>query len=489
LGIIVKQTIKGTIYSYLGVGLGFITTAILLPHLLKPEEIGLLNLLVAFSAIFAQFASLGMNSVTTRLFSYFRSIENNHHGFLFILISVSLIGFILSTVGYFILKPSIIENNIEKSYLFVEYIYYLVPLVFFTLFFIVLDNYNKVLFNASYGIFLKEFYQRILILISIILFALKLISFRYFVLTYVISLSLPTINLIIHLIRKKEFSLKYSSLLLKQKMRKSMYSVAFFGILGGFSGATIGYVDKIMVNALLDIQSTGIYATAAFFGVIVIIPSRSLLKIASAVIADAWKAKNLFIIKDVYYKSCINQLIIALLIFIGIWANINNVFKIIPAEFIRGKYVIFFICLANLIDMGTGVNGIIIGTSKYYRWQTYFIIFLAVLTIISNYLLIPKWGITGAAIATALSGFIYNFSRYIFLLVIYKFQPFNYKYLIVLTIGVISYYGSTLLPELSNFILDIIFRSGIIIVIYLPMIYFFNISSDLNQKINEVFKR
>ena len=184
MGIIVKQTIKGTIYSYLGVGLGFITTAILLPHLLKPEEIGLLNLLVAFSAIFAQFASLGMNSVTTRLFSYFRSIENNHHGFLFILISVSLIGFILSTVGYFILKPSIIENNIEKSYLFVEYIYYLVPLVFFTLFFIVLDNYNKVLFNASYGIFLKEFYQRILILISIILFALKLISFRYFVLTY-----------------------------------------------------------------------------------------------------------------------------------------------------------------------------------------------------------------------------------------------------------------------------------------------------------------
>ena len=41
LGIIVKQSIKGTIFVYLGVLLGFITTAILFPRIYSPAENGL----------------------------------------------------------------------------------------------------------------------------------------------------------------------------------------------------------------------------------------------------------------------------------------------------------------------------------------------------------------------------------------------------------------------------------------------------------------
>lgn len=51
---------------YIGVFIGFITTAVLFPRILTEEEIGLINTLLAYSIVFAQFATLGFNSVITK---------------------------------------------------------------------------------------------------------------------------------------------------------------------------------------------------------------------------------------------------------------------------------------------------------------------------------------------------------------------------------------------------------------------------------------
>ncbi|HNV96066.1 MAG TPA: polysaccharide biosynthesis protein, partial [Bacteroidales bacterium] len=72
MGIIRKQTILGTIYTYLGAGLGVFTNLILLAWFFTPEQIGLLNVLVAYSLLFSQLANLGFDNVTIRLFPYFR---------------------------------------------------------------------------------------------------------------------------------------------------------------------------------------------------------------------------------------------------------------------------------------------------------------------------------------------------------------------------------------------------------------------------------
>ena len=60
MGIIIKQSIKGSIWSYLGVGVGFITTAYLFPNYLDTDTIGLFSLLVSWSILLSQFFSLGI---------------------------------------------------------------------------------------------------------------------------------------------------------------------------------------------------------------------------------------------------------------------------------------------------------------------------------------------------------------------------------------------------------------------------------------------
>ncbi len=148
-----------------------------------------------------------------------------------------------------------------------------------------------------------------------------------------------------------------------------MISVAIFSILAGIGGNIVFSFDKIIVNQMLGLSATGVYTIAFFFGTLVVIPSRPLLKISGTLIADAWKRNDVSYITDIYKRSCINQFIIAAFLFGGIWVNIDNILIILGPEYASGKWVIFFIGLGYLIDMATGVNGLIIGYSKYYVWR------------------------------------------------------------------------------------------------------------------------
>ena len=103
---------------------------------------------------------------------YFRDDKRRHNGFLIIALSVALIGFLFVITVFLTIKPQILEKNIEKSPLLIEYVMFIVPLVFFNLFYSIFDNYYKVLFNAVIGTFLKEVLQRLLILIAVLFISL-----------------------------------------------------------------------------------------------------------------------------------------------------------------------------------------------------------------------------------------------------------------------------------------------------------------------------
>ena len=351
MGIIIRQALKGSIYSYIGVGLGFIITAKLLPNLFSTEQVGLLKILISFSVVFVQIGNLGFNSVTIRKFAYFRNFKNNHNGFLFIALIYFILGLILFLAFFFILQPVLIKNNIEKSALLSEYFLYIIPLVFFTQIFTFLDVYYSVLMNAAKGTFLREVLQRIAIVISISLYWIDLIDFDQFLFLYIASFCLPTIIIIISLIGEKQISLRPNFDFLDKTLIFSIISVSLFGSLNNFTSVFIFNIDNLMINAMIGLSATGIYSVMFFFGAIIKIPARSLIKISNVVIAESWKNNDFKNINDVYYKSTINQSIIGILFFLGIWGNIDNILRFIPEEYAAGKFVILFISLGNLIDM------------------------------------------------------------------------------------------------------------------------------------------
>jgi O-antigen/teichoic acid export membrane protein len=486
VGEIRRQSISGTIYSYIGVALGFIITAILYTRALTTEQVGLLRVMVSYATLFAQFASLGINAVSVRMFPYFRDSGKKHHGFLGIALLVGTVGFVLTAIVFLLLRPYVVEQAEDKSELFIQYFYYVVPLILFTLIFNIFDTYYRVLYNAVKGILAKEVIQRTGILLVILLFFVDLISFHQMILLYLVVMISPSIILLVSLIQSRQLFLKPDFQFIDRNLRREMISVGFFGILASYSGMLVMNIDVLMINDMLGLSDAGIYTVTFYFGTLILIPLRTMGKISSVIISDAWKKNDLETISSIYRKSSLSLSVVGLLLFIGIWGNIDNVFHIINDEYLPGKMVIFYIGLANLCDIFLGVSSHIIVNSKYYRYLSYFMVVLAILLIITNLILIPVIGIVGAAIASLLSKFLFNFIKFLFLYRKFGFQPFDYKFLLLILISLASYWVSTFIPPFSNFILDILIRSTAITLLFGIPVYYFRISEDINQKFDDV---
>ena len=483
MGIIQKQAIKNTFYTYLGAVLGFLTSSFFFPHIFSTDENGLRIVITSIALLFAQFANLGFSNVTIRFFSHFRSKENKHHGFLFYPVIISVIGFSLWLILFLIFKSDIVSMNSEKSKLLADYILYLIPFVFSLVFFNVLDAYARAVYSSVVGIFLKELLQRVLIIISALLYFFSVINFKGMVIGYIISFAIPTIVLAMYLIRSGEWSLKPDTSKLSKSLASDMIRMGLFSILSGVASVTIAEIASIMVNQKLGLSAAGIYGILAGFGLIIALPARALYRISSTVIADAWQKNDVKSIKSIYSKSCITQLLIGSFLFLGLWCNIDSVLSLLPPQYAVGKYIIFFIGLGNLVEMATGVNGIIIANSKYYKYDAFFMVALIGITIITNIIFIPIYGIIGSAIASAVTITTFNVARYLFLFLKFGMQPYNMQSLKVLLVSITVFALSSLIPYFDNFFVNIFLHSAPIVIAFWILIVKMLVSEEIYSRL------
>lgn len=488
MGVIKRQTIKGSIYSYLGVAIGFLYTY-LSTHWLSKEQIGLTGVLVAYSAIYSQFSTLGFTKVIERLFPYFRDKDKNHNGFVFLVLSVGLIGFILSLLSFFILKPAFIGNDPNSSALLVKYIWYLVPLIFFRMFTVMLDTYNKMLYDATTGSILTDFVYRVGALMLLAAYFLKWITFSQFVFGFVVSLCFPAMYLAGLLIYRRQLNLHPKLEFIQPSLRKEMISLSFFGLLSSVSSVALLNVDTILVQKILGLTTTGVYTISFFFGTIILIPGVALGKISSTFIAEAWKTNDLKMIKDIYFKSSINQLFISLLLFILLVTNLHNVYKVLGADFSGGEWVIILIALSKLIVSSTGSSVQIIGTSHKFKIQTYSMAVLVVISVIFYLIFIPLYGMIGAALGSLFSISIAALLRVFYLKQSMNLFPYRLVHLKCVAIGIVALAVGKLIPVIDNFYIDLILRCSAVSIVFIGLCYLFHITEDMNQMADKLLKK
>jgi O-antigen/teichoic acid export membrane protein len=487
LGIIEKQATRNAIYSYLGAGLGFLTV-MWMSHLFVPAENGVLRVLVSYAALFAQFANLGFTSVTSRFFPYFRNKDKGHHGFLFYALIVTAIGFLICYVVFILLQPTLIARNQEKSQLFVTYLFYLMPLTLFTVFFNIFDSYLRSTYNSVIGSFSKEFLQRLLILLLLLAYFMKMFDFTVFILLYISVTCLPTLILLLFIMQQGEWHIKPVRGFLSKELRTEMIRLGIYSILAGGAGAIVLNIDAIMINSMLGENYAGIYGIAFYFGTIILIPARSLYRIMSGIVAEAFKNDDLREIGALYRKSCNSQMTIGLLLYIGIVANIGNIMTLLPPAYAEGKNVILVLSLGYLVEMATGINQVIIANSKYYRFDAFFVFLMVGLVVGANLIFIPLYGITGSAIATAVTVSANNLLRFLFLKIKYGMQPYDFNSLKLLLIAAISLAPGIFLPYIHDKYSDIALRSAIVGGLFLLLTLKTEAAPELNVKIRKNLK-
>ncbi|MDR9418101.1 lipopolysaccharide biosynthesis protein [Gracilimonas sp.] len=480
MGIIKTQGIINSIITYIGIGLGFISTLYLYPNFLEPDEYGLTRLLLSVSFIFSQFAHLGMKNTAIRFFPYFENSDKKHNGFLFLTLTIPLVGFLLFLVVVFFFD-GLLLNYYSDSPLFTEYYWFLIPLVFGILYFEVLNSYIRARLHSVPGSVVSEIILRVIAILLLVLFWLDWITFYQFMIGFVGSYLAQPLMMLLFLFVKKELFLKPNFVYLKTTLVKRMANYGLFAVLGGMTTLIVNNIDIIMLGSLAGLTETGIYAIAFYVGSIIAVPQRSIGKIASPLISKYLKDKNYPEIHKIYKSTSLNQLVPGFLIFIGVVANLHNINDILPENYANTSAVIIIIGLSKLIDMAAGINGGIILNSKYYRFDLVSMIFLVIVSIILNYLLIPMYGIAGAATATAISLFVYNLIKGIYVWIKFQMQPLSPKLLTVIMLSGFILWGSLQVDRIGNLYTDILLRSVAITIIYSTGILLFNVSEEVNK--------
>ncbi|MFY7910356.1 MAG: lipopolysaccharide biosynthesis protein [Emticicia sp.] len=483
MNVIKKQAFLGTIFSYGGVLVGFVSQFFLIPHNISEAENGLLAVLLSYMYVLVQLSSLGFNAAGSRFFPHFRDAQKGHKGYLFLGLISALIGFTIVSVGLYFFKDTIVKNE-EKSPLFADNFYLLLPITLATLLFNLLDNYAKNLYDTLTGTFLAQFLQRFLILLALLLVVFRFITFEQFIYLWVIAVGFYVVPMFLKARKLEGFSLKPDFSVMTPAFSKEFWFYAFLTILTGFSSMVILYIDKIMLAGISSYRETGIYNTASFFGSVMGMALMAVTKAAQPLIADSFAKKDLINISTIYKKSCTTSLIVGCWIFLGIYLNIDNLFLLLPPSYSAGKMVVIIICLGKLFDLATGLNGTILALSKHYIYDTYIMVGLIFITVALNYFLIPIYGMNGAAFALAIATVYYNLARYLVVLIKLGMQPFTFDLVKVIIVALASWLIIRFLPEFGGnkmmSIVDMAYRSAALTVLYGLIIYWSNISPELN---------
>jgi O-antigen/teichoic acid export membrane protein len=245
------------------------------------------------------------------------------------------------------------------------------------------------------------------------------------------------------------------------------------------------------LSAYSGLASTGIYGIALFIAVIIEVPKRSLSQVLIPLVVQANKDHDVKILDVVYKKSSINQFLIGTVIFLVVWLNIDSIFSLIPHGDIyrEGKWVVFLISLAKLFDMLTGINAEIIGTSRYYKKDLLFFWIISLVGICLNFYLIPLYGIIGAALAVLASTVLYNTTRFIFIAIVMKIQPFTKNTFIAVICTLLTYGVLSMIPPFQGVMINISLRTVFIVSIFGGLILGLHVSEDISQTFHKIVVR
>jgi|CZKP01.1.fsa_nt_gi O-antigen/teichoic acid export membrane protein len=490
MGIVIRQSAKSVILTYIGIGFGIINTLWLFPYILTEEQIGLVRTIINVAVIFSTFACLGTSHIPFRFFPYFRDIKKGHNGFLFFLLLIGAAGLLIFLFLFVVFKPVFYNVFSKNAPLLIHYFNFLIPFTFILVFTYIFESYNVIQQNPIVPIFTRETLTRISITISLLLFFIFKFSYSSFVTLLISFYGFILIVLIYYTYSQHYLFIKPNTSVFKSPLLKSIFVFGTFILMGNASGIVIINIDSLMLSAYSGLRNTGIYTIAFFIATFIEIPKKSLSQVLIPLVSEANKNNDIGKLEELYKKSSLTQLIIGGFIFIIIWCNIANIFRLIPHGNIysEGKWVVFFIGIGKLFDMATGINQEIVGTSRYYKYDLIYYPFIGIIAIGANMWLIPRYGMTGAAIAAAFSVFLFNTIRFLFILLVFKIQPFSFNIVKVLVIGSIVFLLSYFIPPFTNLIIDILVRCLTITITFIGLILLSKSSEDINSIFNKILR-
>jgi len=425
-----KKITKGTAIILLGLFIGkllsFLNKVIIIRNL-TPEEYGLFSLVLIIGSITLIFASLGFYVGIARFIAHFRARKeiSKIKGTIVSALQIAAITGSLSLIFIFLtsnLFAELFHNNLLS---FPLKIYALtIPFMLF------IRTYVSV-FRGFGRADVKVIFQDILLNISILLFLI--IVFLAGMSLIKIILAYVGATLLVFLIFSLFSVKKYLRFMTKHRhfdMKKTLILFSLPLLITGFLSDIITWADTLMLGYFKDEALVGLYSGILPFVNIIPVFLAALAFIYVPMASQLYARKQIKVMKR-------NYVVLTKWIF-SLTLPISLILFLFP------KVILSFFLGESYVGMSTPLRLLVIGFSAHVFFgpnrqtlvalgKTKFIMYAtfinAFVNVILNLILIPFWGITGAAIASMISLILANVLVSFKLYLSSKIHPFAKSYL------------------------------------------------------------
>ena len=480
MGIVIKQSFKNTLSTYIGFGIGAVNSLFLYTNFLTDDYYGLVAFVLSAANIMLPFMAFGVQNALIKFYSTFRT-KNSLNSFLTLMLFLPLVFIIptglLGAFGYDFIAGLLSDKN-PLVYDYVWHIYITaIAMAYFEIFF----AWSKVQMKTVFGNIMREIFHRFCIMILLCCVYMNWINVEIFIVGVVAVYVARMLIMKIYAYALRFPVFKFN----KIENISSVLKYSFLIIIAGSIAMVILDLDKFMIGQYLEIENVAYYSVAIFIATVISVPQRSMHQIMMPITAKFLNDNNKEDLLNLYQKSSLSLLVISGLIFLLIVLNINMLYQLLPEKFTGGLFVVFIVGLAKLYDNMLGNNNAILFNSDYYRVVLFFGVLLAVLAVVLNMIFIPIYGINGSAFATFMAILLYNTLKLVFVKLKLNMQPFSVSTFKVLLLLIVLGFGFYYIEFPFHPIVNIFIKSILVSLVYLIVVYKFNLSEDINEQLKK----
>lgn len=441
MGVIARQSIKGSLANYLGVALGFFTTFFVMTRVLSTDEVGLTQVMVNAAVLFASFAQLGTSASLTRFFPQLKEHRSTAFGMSMLL---PLAGFALLCVVLMLLKEPIVAAYSQRAPLLEEYFHLVPMLTLFVMYLTIFETGAAVLLRITVPKMVHEVGIRLINLAAYLLYGYGVVNLDGFVTIICLSWGIAMLMDLFYLMHvagersfRKMFRIE-KGVVTKAMVKEMLFYSLFMAVTA--IAANIQMMSTLFLGAKTGLAMTGVYTIANYIANVVDVPSRSLGAISKPVVATAVNDGRWNEVNRLIKQVSLHQLLFATAIFYIIWINLPLLYKLIPngADYAGGTIVVLLLGVAKITNSTLAICTDTLSLSRYYTRLLPLMLLLTAGAIIFNACLIGPFGIAGAGSATLLSYLIYFILLLSYIQWRLKVNPFSAAQLKVLVVAAIG---------------------------------------------------
>lgn len=485
MGIVIKQSIRNTITTFLGFGIGALNILFMYPYFLGKEYFGLTGYVLSAANILYPIMSFGIQNTLIKFFNENNKTEEELNSYMTYMLLVPLFFITPLMVLFYVFYDTIAAYESQENPIINSFVWVIPIIGIFMGYFEIFYAWLRAHMKSVFGSFVKEVFVRILITILLFGVYFKYITPSDFIYSLVLVYGISLMLIVFYANKVKKIVLHFKI----PKQSKAILTYTVFIILSASIANMLLDIDKYMIKHYMQIDNIAFYSVAIFIAMVISVPSRAMHQITYPITAKLMSENKWQELNDLYKKSSITLQVVGGLILLGILVNINQLYLMLPIEYTQGLFVVFAIGLSKYFDLILGNNNAIIFNSKYYRTVLILGLFLVVLIVLLNMYFIPNFGLNGAALATLIAITLYSLAKLLFVVLKMKLFPFTIKTVLSLVIVVVSFLVFYYWDFNFNPFVNIVLKSVLVTVFYVGLSYYLNISSDINFVITSFFKK